>query len=81
MKPIPNWRQAWRLWSVRVSAIGAAIFAVLLAAPAQVQDIWNALPPDVQAMIPNAKGVALAITVAATIARVLQQKGKTDGGQ
>lgn len=77
MKPIPNWRQAWRLWSVRVSAI----FAVLLAAPAQVQDIWNALPPDIQAMIPNAKSVALAITVAATIARVLQQKEKADGGQ
>lgn len=81
MKPIPDWRQAWRLWSVRVSAIGAAIFAFLLAAPDQVQAIWNALPPDIQAMVPNAKGVALGITVAVTIARVLQQKGKTNGGQ
>lgn len=81
MKPIPDWRQAWRLWSVRVSAIGAAIFAVLLAAPDQVQAIWNALPPDIQALVPNAKGVALAISVAVTIARILQQKEKTDGGQ
>ncbi len=81
MKLITDWRQSWRLYSVRVSAIGAAIFAFLLAAPDQVQDIWNALPPDIQALIPNAKGIALAITIAATIARVLQQKGKPDGGQ
>lgn len=81
MKPISNWRQAWRLWSVRVSAIGAIIFAALLAAPEQIQAVWNALPPDVQAMIPNAKSVALVITVAATVARVLQQKEKADGGQ
>ncbi|QXT34345.1 hypothetical protein KV697_10915 [Sphingomonas sanguinis] len=81
MKPIPNWRQAWRLWSVRVSAFGAVLFAFLLAAPDQVQAIWNALPPDVQAAIPNSKTLALAISVAVTIARVLQQRERSDGSR
>lgn len=81
MKLIDNWRQSGRLWSVRLSAFGAALFAFLLTAPDLAQTIWTALPPDVQAVIPNRTGVALAISIAVTIARVLRQKDKSDGGQ
>ena len=75
MKLITDWRQSWRLWSVRLSAIGAAIFAFLLAAPDQVQEIWSALPPDLQAMIPNRTTIGLIITGAVLAARILRQKG------
>lgn len=81
MKLITNWRQSWRLWSVRVSAIGAMLFAFLLAAPDQVLAVWQALPTDIQALIPNAKEIGLALTVAAIAARVLRQKGAGDGDQ
>ncbi|MGW8141856.1 DUF7940 domain-containing protein [Sphingomonas zeae] len=81
MRLIPNWRQSWRWWSVRVSAFGAMIFTFLLAAPDQALAIWQALPADIQALIPNAKEIGLALTVAAIAARVLRQKERGDGGR
>jgi hypothetical protein len=74
MKLITDWRQSWRLWSVRVSAIGAMLFAFLLAAPDQVLAIWQALPADIQALIPNAKEIGLFLSVAVVVARVVQQR-------
>lgn len=76
MKLISDWRQSWRWWSVRVSAFGAIVFAFLLAAPDQVLAIWQALPADVQALIPNAKEIGLFLTVAVMVARVVQQRAK-----
>ncbi|KTW00458.1 hypothetical protein [Sphingomonas sanguinis] len=81
MRLIPNWRQSWRWWSVRVSALGAMIFAFLLAAPDQALAIWQALPADVQAMIPNAKEIGLVLTIAVLVARNVRQKEVGDGRQ
>ncbi|MFN3675284.1 MAG: hypothetical protein ACK4TC_04840 [Sphingomonas pseudosanguinis] len=81
MKLITDWRQSWRLWSVRVSAIGAMLFAFLLAAPDQALAVWQALPADIQALIPNAKEIGLVLTIAAIAARVLRQKERGDGGR
>lgn len=74
MKLIPNWRQSWRWWSVRVSAFGAMIFAFLLAAPDQALAIWQALPADVQALIPNAKEIGLFLSIAVVVVRIFQQR-------
>jgi len=37
MKLIPNWRQSWRMLSVRLSALCAALSATWLLMPATVQ--------------------------------------------
>ena len=79
MKLIPSWRRAPRLWSVRVPAIGAAIFTALLAAPDQALAIWNALPDDVQHLLPGSQGLGLALSAAAIVARLIPQKGFSDG--
>lgn len=78
MKLITGWRRAWRLWSVRVPAIGATIFGLLLAAPDFLLSIWNSLPAEIQELIPNRTGFALVITGASMIARVVRQKGVAD---
>lgn len=70
---IADWRQAWRLYSVRVSAIGATVFGLLLVAPQQALDVWNALPPEIRDMLPNAKQLGAALFFAAAIARVVRQ--------
>ncbi len=78
MKLITGWRQSWRWWSVRVSAFGAMIFAFLLAAPDQILAIWQALPADAQALIPNAKEIGLVLTIAVVIVRNVRQNGGDD---
>lgn len=76
---IPSWRRAWRLWSVRVSAIAAAIFTMLLAAPDQLLAIWSALPPEVQALVPGAPQLGLIISVLSIVARLVAQEDVDDG--
>lgn len=65
---IDDWRQAWRLWSVRMNAVGAALGAALAMIPA--------MPPEVQAMIPlRYRVIAVGLwAVASMAARLLRQK-------
>lgn len=43
MKLVPDWRRAWRWFSVQALAVLAALPVA-----------WAELPPDVQAMLPEA---------------------------
>ena len=60
MTLIPDWRAAWRLWSVRLIALGA---------------LWSAIPRELLAVIPTdwQHWIGLVIFVGAGIARVMQQ--------
>jgi len=71
-----NLRQAWRWWSVRVSALGAALLLLAIAEPDVVTAAWAALPASVLERLPRnvALIVPLAIQIAAMVARVLPQK-------
>lgn len=75
MKPIDDWRQAWRLWSLRVCAAAIALYTFLLTFPEQALAIWLALPDEVQVMVPNRTAVATWLFVAVAVARVLRQPG------
>ncbi|GGB21574.1 hypothetical protein GCM10011380_08950 [Sphingomonas metalli] len=74
MKPIDDWRQAGRLWSLRICAAAAALFTALAVFTEQLHQLWQQLPPAVQAMIPGHDKIALALFVAVAIARLVQQR-------
>lgn len=42
MKLIPNWRSAWRMFSVQAQAIAIAVIGA-----------WQAIPDDIRASIPQ----------------------------
>lgn len=75
MKLVPEWRAAWRWWSVRLNLIGNMLLAALLAFPAVAHDVWANLPPDLKAMLPPqvVLWVPVLIFIAATFARLVQQ--------
>jgi lysozyme family protein len=79
MQLIASWRRAARLWSVRVPAIAAALFTLLLAAPDQLLAIWAVLPAEVQALVPGAPKLGLIFSLASILARLVAQKGVADG--
>jgi membrane associated rhomboid family serine protease len=64
MKLIPQWRRWWRMNSVQVFGLIAALIAV-----------WTQLPPDVQAMIPeNVRGyILIGIAIGGAILRLRDQ--------
>ncbi|UYY60094.1 hypothetical protein [Sphingomonas sp. S2-65] len=75
MKLIDGWRQAWRLWSVRVSALGAILMGWATLAPDALMQVWNVLPDDVRAIVPAPIGdvVPFMLFLAALAARFIPQ--------
>lgn len=73
---IPDARAAWKLWSVRLSALGTAVYATALVWPDGVLALWNAMPPEIREIVPEPFGhVIAAILFAAVIAvRLIKQR-------
>jgi len=80
MKLIENWRHAWRLWSVRLSALGALLTTFAAAAPDTLLQIWNGLPDDVRAIFPETavRVIPTLLFVATIVARLIPQKAAAD---
>lgn len=81
MKLIAEWRQSWRLWSVRVSALGAILTGLALAAPDFLQNLWNGLPSDARALLPASvtHAVPLILFVLTIVSRLVAQGGGAGG--
>lgn len=64
MQLVPEWRRAWRMWSVQILAVIALI-----------PQIWEELPPEVQLMIPAEwhPHILTVVAVATIIARLVKQ--------
>jgi hypothetical protein len=75
MELINGWRQAWRLWSVRLSALGALLTGWALLAPDAMLQAWQALPNDLRAMVPTkiADAIPTILFVATIVARLIPQ--------
>lgn len=61
---IAEWRSAWRYWSIRIAAIGAALSGA-----------WVALPADTRALIPGAQWIGLLLFGLTIAARLVDQPG------
>ena len=83
MTLIPDWRDAWRLWSARLSALGTLLYGAALAWPDGALMLWNMMPAEVRAFVPEPIGtvVAFLLFAAVLVARLIPQKTKepTDG--
>ncbi|HEX7823190.1 MAG TPA: hypothetical protein VF463_21560 [Sphingobium sp.] len=60
---IPGWTGAWRLWSVRLSTLGAGVMAA-----------WSSLPIELRQALPYADRIAAGLFVAVTVARLVAQE-------
>lgn len=74
------WARAWPLWSVRVSALGAIITAFAAATPATALQIWNTLPADIRALLPDsiASLISAALFVLTIVVRMIPQTPAAD---
>lgn len=75
-KLVAEWRQAWKLWSVQLNAIGL----VLMGAVEILQAGVGSMPPALLDKLPYAQSVATACFVLGLVARLLKQGTKKDPG-
>lgn len=69
MKPVKNWRQSWRWWSVRAMALQGAVAGA-----------WLAVPDDMRASVPSEwlAACAVVLTVLGVAGRLIDQSGGKD---
>ena len=74
MKLIEDWKQSWKLSSVKVGALSAIFYALILFAD-QFLNIWNIIPQDMKNMIPEQwkEIVGVFVGVAMILARLKKQ--------
>lgn len=76
---IENVNQAWRFWSLRLSALGTAVLAVLMVWPDAALQAWLLLPGEFKQHLPQQYlgYLAIAIFIGAMFARVVKQTNVT----
>lgn len=52
MKFIQDARNWWRLWSIRLNAIGLSILAYVQIDPVGALSVWNMMPGEVRHVLP-----------------------------
>ena len=72
---IEGWRKWYKLWSVRLMALGTILTGWFLAAPDAAIQLWLMLPDDLKALLPPdvVKYIPIFILIAGTFARVIKQ--------
>lgn len=77
---VADWRRWYKWGSMRLSAIGAAVFGFLAAFPGVALEIWNQIPADIRALLPNRVGYVIAALtfLGVMYSRVTKKKDKTD---
>ncbi|AKJ28852.1 hypothetical protein [Caldimonas brevitalea] len=69
MKMIPNWRQAWRMFSVNAMVVALAL-----------QGTWAAMPDDLKGNLPAwlLQGLTVSLLVLGIAGRLVQQPKLSD---
>ena len=68
MKPIVNWKQGWRMFSVQAMTLAGAL-----------QGAWVALPPALASVVPPwaVNAITIGLLVAGILGRLVAQPGIT----
>lgn len=82
MQLIPQWRQAWRMTSVNLPAIGLAILALLEVIPDAVLSVYATLPADIRATLPEEviRYAGYAIIAIGAASRIVRQRSLDRAG-
>jgi len=74
-------REWWRLWSIRLGAVGVTLAGWLVASPDAALSVWASLPAEMRGFIPSEymPFIGLAIAVLGLFARLVKQEKVTNG--
>lgn len=72
---IPNWKQALKFWSTRLSVLGATLATLLITSSDSARYVWDSLPADIKSYIPPQYTPLIGIVIVGLswFARIVQQ--------
>ena len=72
---IDNWKQCYKMWSVRLSSFGAALMGYFLYFPDSALWLWQMMPREIHALLPSnvAMFIAFVIFIGTAISRLVKQ--------
>lgn len=75
-KLVDNWREFWRLWSVRLGAVGTALAGWFVMSPETAIHVWLMLPADLKAALPPqfVGYFGIGLFVLSMVAKLFKQK-------
>ena len=81
MKLIPDWKQAWKLWSVQLGTAGMALQTAFLTWGELPLTMWNMLPDVLQDLVPARFAFLLPVVffAAGGVARLINQSNLHKG--
>ena len=79
LKLIDNWKKALKMWSVRLSTMGASIMGMFLYFPEWSLWLYNMMPTEIREMIPDRAALYLAmfVFISTALARIVKQEKLT----
>jgi len=77
-KLVSDWRDYFRMWSVRLNAVGLAILSWVYIDPISTLYVWSMMPPEVRAILPYniVTHIGFALFALGMLARVVKQPAK-----
>lgn len=73
---VPEAKAWWKLWSIRLNALGLAILAWVQFDPVSVLTVWNMMPAAVTRLVPSSAltVIGMALFALSMMARLVVQK-------
>jgi hypothetical protein len=72
---ISNWKDWWRMWSIRLSVLGTAVLIFFEGFPDVAFSVWASIPDDLKSVLPVefAKYLGYGLIAASWVARTIRQ--------
>lgn len=76
MKLVDNWKQWYKMWTIRINIFIGFVIMVLAQFPEVFMHLWVLLPDSVQSQMSEVEGsmtIIIILLVVSTLARLIQQ--------
>ena len=76
MKLVPNWKECWKMWSIRLNVIFGVLLVVLSQFPETFIHVWLLLPQEMKDQAMTIEGFVtmfIVMLAVSSVARLIQQ--------
>lgn len=77
MKLVDNWKDWWKMWTIRINIIFGILLTILAQFPEVFMQLWVIVPEQIKESIMTTEGVTCAFIIAlviSSVARLIKQE-------